>query len=167
MAMPRIRPALLSLALLLAACEPHDRRPGLWLSGDVVKEPVSDWSFTDAVPEIFLETRTWYGIPHSVTVVCVGVGDKLYVPSVYRERGDFPDERLWNRNVVRDPRVRLKIGEKIYERQAALVEDAAEWQAVLDAFAKKSPFWKDLAAQPEAERPKLYFLRMDPREEAG
>ena len=86
----RIRPALFLLALLLLACEPKDRRPGLWLSGEVVKEPVLDWSFTDTVPEIFLETRTAYGIPHSVTVVCVGVGDKLYVPSVYRERGDFP-----------------------------------------------------------------------------
>lgn len=160
----RISLTLLCGALLFLACEPQDRRPGLWLSGDVVREPVSDWSFTDALPEIFLETRTWYGVPHSVTVVCVGVGDKLYVPSVYRERGEFPDERLWNRNVMRDPRVRLKIGGKIYERKAVLVEDAAEWQAVLEAFSRKSPFWKDLAAQPEAQRPKLYFLRMDARE---
>lgn len=154
-------------AALLAACAPHDRRPGLWLSGEVLREPVSDWSFTDAVPEIFLETRTWYGIPHSVTVVCVGIGDRLYVPSVYRERGEFPDERLWNRNVVRDPRVRLQIAARIYERNAVLVEDPAEWRAVLDAFTHKSPFWKDLAALPEAERPRLYFLRMDPRPDAA
>jgi hypothetical protein len=85
------------------------------------------------------------------------------VPSVYRNRGNFPDERAWNRNVVRDPRVRLKIAGRIYERKAVLVEDPAEWQSVLDAFVRKSPFWKDLAAKPEAERPKLYFLRMDPR----
>jgi hypothetical protein len=163
----RVRSALVLVALLCAACEPQDRRPGMWLSGEVVKEPVSDWSFTDALREIFLETRTWYGIPHSVTVVCVGLGDRLYVPSVYRERGEFPDERRWNQNVVRDPRVRLKIGEQIFERNAVLVEDPAEWQEVLDAFSRKSPFWKELAAQPEAQRPKLYFLRMDPREEAG
>jgi hypothetical protein len=162
----RLIAAGLCALLWLAACEPQDRRPGLWLSGETVAEPVTDWSFTDAVPEIFLETRTWYGIPHSVTVVCVGIGDRLYVPSVYRERGEFPSERYWNRNVVRDPRVRLQIGEKLYERKAVLVEDPAEWQAVMDAFAKKSPFWKDLAAQPEAERPKLYFLRMDPRDPA-
>lgn len=158
---------LLLVAALCVACEPVDRRPGLWLSGDVVAEPVSDWSFTDAVFEILLETRTWYGIPHSVTVVCVAIGDRLYVPSVYRERGEFPDERLWNRNVVRDPRVRLKIDGRIYERKAVRVEDPAEWRAVLDAFARKSPFWEQLAEQPESERPKLYFLRMDPRDEAG
>ena len=163
MATPRIRPALLLCVLLLVACEPKDRRPGLWLSGEVVREPVHDWSFTNDIPEIFIETHPWYGVPHSVTVTCVGIGDRLYVPSVYRERGNFPDERAWNRNVVRDPRVRLKIGGRIYERKAVLVQDPAEWQSVLDAFTRKSQFWKDLAAQPEATRPKLYFLRMDPR----
>lgn len=158
----RIRVALF-LCVLLCACEPQDRRPGLWLSGEVVREPVKDWSFTDGVPEIFVETRTWYGIPHSVTTVCAGRGDRLYVPSVYFEGGEFPDARFWNRNVVRDPRVRLKIGDRIYERSAALVEDGAEWQAALGAFARKSSFWKDLAEQPEAERPRVFFLRMDPR----
>jgi len=165
----RSRPSvfLVTALLLVMACEPKDRRPGLWLSGDVVTAPVSDWSFANAVPEIFIETRTWYGIPHSVTVACVGIGDRLYVPSVYRNRGKFPDERYWNRNVVRDPRVRLKIAGKIYERKAVLVEDPAEWQAVLDAFERKSPFWKDLATQPESTRPKLYFLRMEPRDDAA
>jgi hypothetical protein len=62
--------------------------------------------------------------------------------------------------------VRVEIGDRIYEREAVLVEDPAEWQAVFDAFAQKSPFWADLAAQPEDTRPKLYFLRMDPREES-
>ena len=159
--------ALLMSAALLCACEPKDRRPGLWLSGDVVTEPVSDWSFTDAVPEIFVETRTWYGVPHSVTTVCAADGERLYVPSLYREGGEFPEKRFWNRNVVRDPRVRLSIDGRIYERRAVLVEDPAEWQTALAAFARKSPFWKDLAdqlaANPEADAPRIYFLRMDPR----
>jgi hypothetical protein len=150
---------------LLAACDPKDRRPGLWLTGEVVEEPVTDWSFTDSVPEIFVETRTWYGIPHSVTTVCAAIGDRLYVPSVYFEGGEFPEKRAWNRNVVRDPRVRLEIDGRIYERSARLVEDPAEWQQALEAFARKSPFWKEMAGKPESERPKLYFVRMDPRAE--
>ena len=85
------------------------------------------------------------------------------MPSVYFEGGEFPDARFWNRNVVRDPRVRLKIGERIYERQAVLVEDPVEWNAVLEAFGRKSPFWKDLAGKPESERPKIIFLQMTPR----
>ncbi len=164
---PQISWSVLLLSLiLLASCEPQDRRPGFWLSGELVETPVTDWSFTDEIPEIFVETRTGYGIPHSVTTVCVAHNGTLYVPSVYFEGGEFPDARIWNRNVVRDQRVRLKIGERIFEREAVLVEDPAEWSEVLDAFARKSSFWKDLAEKPESERPKIIFFRMDPRENA-
>ena len=157
---------LLSL-ILLASCEPQDRRPGFWLAGEPADIPVTDWSFADEVREIFVETRTWYGIPHSVTTVCVAHNGTLYVPSVYFEGGEFPDARFWNRNVVRDPRVRLKIGERIFEREAVLVEDPAEWSDVLNAFGGKSSFWKDLAEEPESKRPKIIFFRMDPRENAA
>ena len=51
--------ALLLLALAgMVACEPHDRRPGQWLHGEVVTTPVTDWSFSDGVDEIFVETAT-------------------------------------------------------------------------------------------------------------
>jgi len=156
---------LFLLLFLLLACEPQDRRPGLWLQGDVAEAPVADWSFTDEVGEIFVETRTWYGIPHSVTTVCVAVGEHLYVPSVYGRTEEYPDARFWNRNVVRDPRVRLKIAGRIHELEARLVEDRGEWEAVFAAFARKSDYWRKLAAMPEAERPNLYFLRMTPRSE--
>ncbi len=152
--------------LALTGCQPKDRRPGLWLSGDVETAPVSDWSFVDTHREIFVETRTWYGIPHSVTTVVVAHNGTLYVPSVYLEGGEYPDARFWNRNVARDPRVRLKIGDRLFERRAVLVEDAAEWNGVLAAFAQKMPFWKQLADKPETERPTIVFLRMDPREDA-
>jgi len=156
--------ALVAASVLAVACSPHDRRPGTWLSGELVRDPVDDWSFTDEAQEIFIETRTWYGIPHSVTTVCASDGGTLYVPSVYFEGGEFPEARFWNRNVVRDPRVRLQIDDRLYERRAVLVEDAAEREKALQAFARKYPFWQELAAKPESERPKVYFLRMDPGE---
>ena len=154
---------LAGIVFALVSCEPQDYRPGFWLSGEVEQTPVTDWSFTDKIPEIFVETRTWYGIPHSVTTVCAVHDGALYVPSVYLEGGEFPDARFWNRNVVRDSRVRLKIGEQVFEREAVLVEDSAEWNAVLSAFSGKFAFWKGLAEKSEAERPKLVFFRMDPR----
>ena len=61
----------------------------------------------------------------------------------------------------------MKIGERIYEREAVLVEDPVEWNGVLEAFGRKSPFWKDLAEKPESERPKIIFFRMDSRENAA
>ena len=60
-------------------------RPGLWLTGEVVREVITDWDFVNHLddPErrdtVMLETRTWYGIPHSVTIGIVGRGGKLYI----------------------------------------------------------------------------------------
>jgi hypothetical protein len=153
--------------LTLSGCvDPKERRPGLWLSGEVETAPVTDWSFTDGQREIFLETRTWYGLRHSVTVVCAAHDGALYVPSLYYGGGEFPDERHWHRNVARDPRVRIEIGGRLYERRAVLVTDPAEWNAVLASFAQKFPFWKELTEKPEPERPKLIFMRMDPPDAA-
>jgi hypothetical protein len=140
------------LAAGLLACEPSDRRPGTWLSGDIVSEAVSDWSFTADAMEVYLETRTWYGVPH---------------PSVYAEGDEFPDARFWNRNVVRDPRVRVKVGSRVYARTAVVVTDPAERDVALRAFAAKYPFWQQLLATPEAERPPLHYFRMEPPEPAS
>ena len=159
--------SLAAAALLAAGCEPEGHRPGAWLRGEVVLGPVADWSACDAQPQIAVETRTWYGIRHSVTVVCAEHDGALYVPSLYYEGGEFPDKRHWHRNVARDPRVRLAIGDRLYERRAVLVTDPAEWNGVLAAFTQKMPFWKDLAEKPEAERPKLIFMRMDPPADAA
>ncbi len=79
------RGVVVLLAAGLLACEPSDRRPGTWLSGDIVREPVSDWTFTADAREVYVETRTWYGVPHSVTTACATTGDTLYIPSVYVE----------------------------------------------------------------------------------
>ena len=157
----------LFLALLLGcaglvACEPVDRRPGLWLSGEVVTGAVDDWSFSAAFSEIFVETRTWYGIPHSVTTVCAAEGANLYVPSVYAEGGSFPESRFWNRNVARDPAVRIKIGDRLYARRAELVTDPAERETALAAFARKYPFWREIADQPAADRVAFALLRLGP-----
>lgn len=160
----RTGPGLMLLLALVAGCEPQDRRPGLWVSGEVADTPAESWAFTDDIDEIFVETRTWYGIPHSVTTVVVAHDGTLYVPSLYRDGGEFPEPKYWNRNVASDPNVRLKIGDTLYEREAHLVTDPEERQAALAAFAEKYPFWDDMLEQPAAERPKIVLLRMDPRD---
>lgn len=110
-------------------------RPGLWLKGEVVREAVTDWDWVNQFGDAFseqateLETRTWYGIPHSVTVLLVPDGDKLYLQSsaqTFRLNREFPAGKAWWRNVERDPRVRLKIGGKLYEMTVVLIQDQAE-----------------------------------------
>lgn len=110
-------------------------RPGLWLKGEVVREAVTNWDWVNDFGDAFsedaavLETRTWYGIPHSVRVLLVPRGDELYLQSsaqTFRLGRPFPYGKSWWRNVERDPRVRLKIGGKIYEMTVVLVQDRAE-----------------------------------------
>jgi hypothetical protein len=126
---------LLLLALRITGLEPHARTPGLWLKGNLVTTPVADWSFTDQVPNIKLQTQTWYLLPHSVTINCIAYDSRLYVSSV------FPagTSRSWNEDVMRDPHVRIQIGNQLYDRTLSLVTDPAERQAVLEARAKKYP----------------------------
>ncbi len=153
---------LLLIALVgVAACDPVDRRPGLWLTGTPVTEPVADWTFSNDHNEIFVETRTWYRVPHSITTTVVTVDGTLYVPSLYREGGNYPEERFWNRNLVRDPHARLQIGDSVYERKASLVTDADERARVLAAFAAKYPYWRELLKDGDPALPKIILIRMD------
>jgi hypothetical protein len=135
---------ILALATLRATgFEPRDcanasswscRAPGLWLKGEIVTTPVNDWSFTDKVQTIKIETETPFLLPHSVAIWCAVYNNNLYVTS-YRGR-------LWVEDAIRDPHVRLKIGDKLYERNLSMVTDPVEKAAVLQAKWKKYPEWK-------------------------
>ena len=109
--------------------------PGVWLKGEVVREAVTNWDWANDVSDpirknsIMLETRTWYGIPHSVTISPTARGDKLYIggsEQAFSLQKAFPDSKAWWANIVRDPRVRMKIDGKIYEMTVSLIADRAE-----------------------------------------
>jgi hypothetical protein len=126
---------LLLVVLRITGLEPRDRRPGLWLKGDLVTTPVADWSFTDQYRTVKIQTRTWYLLPHSVTINCIAYNGQLYLTSTLPPG----THRSWNDNVIRDPHVRLKIGDKLYDRTLVLVTDPAEQEGELQARAKKYP----------------------------
>jgi hypothetical protein len=138
-------------------------RPGMKLAGDEASDPVSDWSFSSSDDLVEIETRAPWLLAHSVTVVCAAVGGALYVPSVYLAGGGFPDARLWNRNIVRDPNVRIRIADALYPLRASLVTDEAERASAFAAFAQKYPRWAEWHAQTPSERPNIAFVRLDPR----
>ena len=121
---------------------PQDLRPGLWLKGEVAVMPVSDWSFSDDHAEVYLQTNTPYLIPHSVTVYCATYDGELYLLSAYYTGGTFPEMRSWNRNIVRDPRVRLKIGEQLFDQTVSYVSDESIRRPVYDALGAKYPDWE-------------------------
>jgi hypothetical protein len=120
-------------------CPPTNRSfsckvPGLWLKGEPVTTPVTDWSFTDQIPQIKIQTQTPFLLPHSVTIWCAVYNGNLYVTS-YRGR-------QWVENIVRDPHVRLKIADKVFDRTLSVVDDPAEKAAVLQAKGRKYPQWE-------------------------
>ena len=133
---------LICLVLLLAMLsitgfEPRERTPGLWLKGNIVTTPVADWSFTDKYSTVKVQTRTWYLLPHSVTTYCVAYSGQLYLTSVYPAGVEYPHGRSWNENVARDPHVRIKIGDQLYDRTLSYVSDPAEKAGVFQAKRKK------------------------------
>jgi len=131
--------ALLLVVLSITGFEPRDRTPGLWLKGNLITAPVSDWSFTDAQQTIKVQTRTRYLLPHSVTTYCVALNGQLYLTSVYQAGLEYPHGRSWNTDVAHDPHVRLKIGNQLYDRTLSHVTDPAEIANVLQAKRKKYP----------------------------
>ena len=143
-------PVLLFAAGVFASgCRPLVMIPGGELSGTVKPAP-SDWSFTDDVETFQLETRP--DDPYSVNVWGIGVGDAFYVAS---GRGA---SAAWAKHIAEDPRVRLRVGDDIYELAAVRTGDAAELEAFLAVARQKYDF------EPEPEqREEAVLFRLDPR----
>ena len=131
--------ALLLVVLSITGFGPHGNTPGLWLKGNVVTTPVTDWSFTDKYETINVQTSTKYLLPHSVTTYCVSYDGQLYLTSVYRAGLTYPHGRSWNEDVARDPHVRIRIGDQLYDRTLSRVTDETLRQTVLAAKRKKYP----------------------------
>jgi hypothetical protein len=153
---------ILALVVLsITGLDPHQRRAGLWLKGDVQSFP-TDWTFANKYRTIKVETHPWYLIPHSVTINFVAFQGNLYLhvdygPPLYPP-GTFPSGKVWTANVGRNPKVRVKLGNQVFDGKAFLVTDKAQSDAVFEAYRKKNP--KD----PENVHPEnIYFLRVVPR----
>ncbi len=136
---------ILYAAAIFVPFEPEERRPGTRVTGEVAEVQDTDWSFLHGRNLIVVETRTWYLVPHSVTTTSWVVDETLYVPCARC------GSKRWPKNVQRDPRVRLKIGDQLYERRAILITDAAERRRIL-----RTPDGESL---PEG----VAVYRMDPR----
>ena len=135
--------------LFLAGCGPLVMIPGGELSGEV-KPPPSDWSFTDEIDNVQLETRP--EDPYSVNVWAVAANDAIYIAS-----GDGADAG-WAKNIAEDSRVRLRVGDDIYEMKAEQTTDEAE----LDAFLVSAQEKYDFEPDPE-DREEAVLFRLTPR----
>lgn len=131
--------------------------PGLWLKGEVVTAPVTDWSFASQYKTDKLQTRTWYMIPHSVTTGHIVHNGQLYITSNFQKGVPFPEGKGWVKNVMRDPHVRLKFGDSLYDCVLSHVTDPDERAAVLGPRAQRDAH---LLASNSSEGPVLHIFRV-------
>jgi len=146
-----VKPLALALfAFLTLACGPHGPLPGGRLDGEIVTAPVDDWSFASALETISVETRP--DDPYSVNVWFVSQGPRLWVAAGSGETAK------WAQNLLADPRARLRIEGKLYERAAVRTTDQAEQDEVLVLYKTKYDFERD-----PGDETKAVLFRMDPR----
>jgi hypothetical protein len=139
----------LFVALLLVGCGPVWMLPGGALSGSVQQAP-GDWTFSDAVDTVQLETLP--RDPYSVNIWGVGIDSRFYVAA-----GEIESSQ-WATNIAENPDVRLKVGDSIYELRAVRVDDEAEVEACLAAMKRKY----DFDPKPE-QRAGAGVFRLEPR----
>lgn len=131
--------------------------PGPGLPGSVIHEPVGDWSFVDAIKVVQLEACGQD--PYSVHTWLTRMDDRVYVFA-------GSEESSWVQCIGRDPRVRVGIDGRIYERRAVRVEDLGTKHAFLTAMRSKYEgdmgfdleFW-----QRAWDTGELVLFRMEPR----
>ena len=141
----------IGLALLMLVARrldgPLGPIPGGPLHGTPSHEDPADWSFAGDAPTLELEVGG-----RSVTVWYVTRGPVLYVGAAEAER------KRWPAKAVADGRVRLRLGGRLYERQAVRITDPALLRPVGDAFRAKY----QVELGPEAAA-RTWLFRMDPR----
>jgi len=124
---------MLVLALASSGCSgPLGPFAGGRLRGELGPPLVADWSFASEEKTLALETCR--EDPISVQTWFVALESRLYVPSSMIFGTRDPAERGWVRCLERDPRVRIRLGELIFERRATRVEDPVEYEAARAAL---------------------------------
>ncbi len=113
--MSRISNVLFATLLALGCGGPFLIFPGGALRGEVVSEPVGDWSFVD---DTFVDLEVRPSDPYSVELGYIVKEGRLYI--------DPGEGRRWLDYIREDRRVRVRFSDKVYPATAVLVKDPAE-----------------------------------------
>ncbi|NIP15778.1 MAG: hypothetical protein GWM88_14070 [Pseudomonadales bacterium] len=124
---------LLGIVFVLAAAVatyafycPCEQVPGVYLLGDEVAEPVTDWAFVNDVRLCQVQVADGF-LPHAINLNCMSSAGSAYLSCSYCAG------KRWSNAAVDDPSVRLRVGGNVYPvRLERLTEPArldAAWQA--------------------------------------
>ena len=143
-------------AFALACGGPVGPLSGGELSGVIATEPL-DLALVEKTTQVQLETNP--PAPHSVNTWIGVANGAVYAPTSMIRGPLSPAEREWVRNVQADPRVRLRVGDALYELHAARVEDAAEYATARAALEAKY----ELGADDVDPAREIWLFRLEPR----
>lgn len=118
---------------------------GKRLSGEELSYP-SDWSACNDHQTVAVETRV--DDPHSVTTLCFVHDGDLVIPAMNGS------EKEWPAHVVRDPRVRVKIGDHVYPARAERMTEVS-LNDLVESVAAKYP---QIAERDPADAPQDVWL---------
>lgn len=111
----------------LLGCGPVLLLPGGELDGTLSAAP-DDWTFTESISTVQLETRP--DSPYSVNIWATGLDEFLYIHA-------GANRARWVEYIEVDPRVRIRIDDKIHPLVARRVTDPAEFRRFADAYEDK------------------------------
>lgn len=126
------------VVLSITGLDPKARRAGLWLKGDVQSFP-ANWTFADKRQTIMIETHPWYLIPHSVNIFFITDNGNLFLHADFDPGGTWPNGKSWTAAVARDPRVRLKLGDQVFDCKTYLITDKAAADSLFEIQRQKYP----------------------------
>jgi hypothetical protein len=135
--------------LALVGNGPCGPLPGGKLSGEVVTEPVRDWSFAAKVRHCQVEVRPEN--PYSVTTYCFPDGAVLYVPAIMGE------DKRWTMLAVAEPDVRIRVGDRIYPVTLQHLKGPHDRRAAAEAGYRRWHHGADPPADLEVKADCWYF----------
>jgi hypothetical protein len=108
---------------------PCDRTPGGWLLGDIVVEPIENWTFVNEAGLCQIQVAAV--VPHSINLNCMSTNNKLYLSCANC------DGKYWSTAALNNPHARIRVEDLVYPVTIQRVTEPALLDAAWIARAKK------------------------------
>jgi hypothetical protein len=107
---------------------------GPFRSGELVSGPEPDWSFVRGVREVEFQLLD---PPRSRTTWILDHEGKAYIPCGYMTTWWGRIWKQWPHEAEKDPRILLRIGDRLYERKLVRIEEGPEVAPLLAELGRK------------------------------
>ena len=107
---------------------------GPFSSGELVTGPEPDWSFAHDIQEVEFQL---VDPPRSRTTWILEHEGRVYIPSGYMTTSWGKLWKQWPHEALKDGRMILRIGDKLYERQLVRIEESSQVAPLLAELSRK------------------------------